>query len=275
MKELVFKGKDNQALTSSLLVAEKFGKRHAEVLDAVRELIAKTENSTFVENQRINKMFALVEQEIPMPVGGGVKKAPLYVMNRDGFTLLVMGFTGEKALQFKLDYIEAFNKMESTIHGVGFTIPTSFKEALLLAAQQQEQIENQQKQIEIEKQSRVEAEAKVKESAPAVAFTKAIQSANSSCLIGELAKLIAQNGYAIGEKRLFAYLRENGFLGKHGERYNIPNQQYIEQGLFELKKGVRSGNGGVLHTTVTTKVTGKGQIYFVNKFLAGKEDNHG
>lgn len=272
MKELVFKGKDNQALTSSLLVAEKFGKRHAEVLDAVRELIAKTENSTFVENQRINKMFALVEQEIPMPVGGGVKKAPLYVMNRDGFTLLVMGFTGEKALQFKLDYIEAFNKMESTIHGVGFTIPTSFKEALLLAAQQQEQIENQQKQIEIEKQSRVEAEAKVKESAPAVAFTKAIQSANSSCLIGELAKLIAQNGYAIGEKRLFAYLRENGFLGKHGERYNIPNQQYIEQGLFELKKGVRSGNGGVLHTTVTTKVTGKGQIYFVNKFLAGKED---
>lgn len=272
MKELVFKGKDNQALTSSLLVAEKFGKRHTEVLDAVRELFAKTEKSTFVENQRINKMFALVEQEIPMPVGGGVKKAPLYVMNRDGFTLLVMGFTGEKALQFKLDYIEAFNKMESTIHGVGFTIPTSFKEALLLAAQQQEQIENQQKQIENEKQSRVEAEAKVKESAPAVAFTKAIQSANSSCLIGELAKLIAQNGYAIGEKRLFAYLRENGFLGKHGERYNIPNQQYIEQGLFELKKGVRSGNGGVLHTTVTTKVTGKGQIYFVNKFLAGKED---
>jgi anti-repressor protein len=106
-----------------------------------------------------------------------------------------------------------------------------------------------------ERQKRIEAEQKVAEAS------------NSSCLIGELAKLIAQNGYPIGEKRLFAWMREKGYLGKHGERYNIPNQQYIEQGLFEIKKGVRSGSGGVLHTTITSKVTGKGQVYFVNKFL--------
>lgn len=56
-------------------------------------------------------------------------------------------------------------------------------------------------------------------------------------------------------------------LGKHGERYNIPNQQYVEMGLFELKKGVRSGNDGVMKVTMTTKVTGKGQQYFINKFL--------
>lgn len=122
-----------------------------------------------------------------------------------------------------------------------------------------------------EQQKRIEAERKVTEAAPVVAFTKAVQSANSSCLIGELAKLIAQNGYSIGEKRLFAWMRDNGYLGKHGERYNIPNQQYVEQGLFELKKGVRSGNNGVLHTTITPKVTGKGQVYFVNKFLGNKE----
>lgn len=122
-----------------------------------------------------------------------------------------------------------------------------------------------------EQQKRIEAERKVTEAAPAVAFTKAVQSANSFCLIGELAKLIAQNGYSIGEKRLFAWMRDNGYLGKHGERYNIPNQQYVEQGLFELKKGVRSGNNGVLHTTITPKVTGKGQVYFVNKFLGNKE----
>lgn len=122
-----------------------------------------------------------------------------------------------------------------------------------------------------EQQKRIEAERKVTEAAPAVAFTNAVQSANSSCLIGELAKLIAQNGYSIGEKRLFAWMRDNGYLGKHGERYNIPNQQYVEQGFFELKKGVRSGNNGVLHTTITPKVTGKGQVYFVNKFLGNKE----
>ena len=122
-----------------------------------------------------------------------------------------------------------------------------------------------------EQQMRIEAERKETEAAPAVAFTKAVQSANSSCLIGELAKLIAQNGYSIGEKRLFAWMRDNGYLGKHGERYNIPNQQYVEQGLFELKKGVRTGDNGVLHTTITPKVTGKGQVYFVNKFLGNKE----
>ena len=70
----------------------------------------------------------------------------------------------------------------------------------------------------------------------------------------------------MGEKRLFKWMRDNGYLGTKGERYNIPNQRYIEMGLFELKKGVRSGSGGVLHTTITTKVLGKGQVYFVNKF---------
>ena len=114
MGELVFMQND-QALTNSLLVAEKFRKEHYHVLEVLRDLIAKTENSGFVENQQINNMFALVEQEIPMPVGDGMKKSPVYIMNRDGFTLLVMGFTGEKALRFKLEYIAAFNRMEKQL----------------------------------------------------------------------------------------------------------------------------------------------------------------
>ena len=107
----------------------------------------------------------------------------------------------------------------------------------------------------------------IEETKPAVTFTNAFSGAESSCLIGELAKIISQNGYEIGEKRMFAWLREKGYLGKHGERYNVPNQKYVEQGLFVIKKGVRSGSNGVLHTTLTTKVSGKGQVYFVNKFL--------
>ena len=132
-------------------------------------------------------------------------------------------------------------------------IPQSFSEALRLAAEQAEKIEEQQKQL--------------KEQAPKVLFAETVIGSQSSCLIGELAKLITQKGYEIGEKRLFKWLRENHYLGTRGEYYNIPNQQYIEQGLFELKKGTRSGNGGVMHTTITPKVTGKGQVYFVNKFL--------
>lgn len=121
---------------------------------------------------------------------------------------------------------------------------------------------------EREEKARLETENKriIEETAPAVTFTQAVSGSASSCLIGELAKLIDQNGYPMGEKRLFKWLRENGYLGTKGERYNIPNQRYIEQGLFELKKGTRSGNNGVIYTTITPKVTGKGQIYFVNKF---------
>lgn len=117
-----------------------------------------------------------------------------------------------------------------------------------------------------ERQKRIEAEQSVKDAQPAITFTKAVSGSVSSCLIGELAKLINQNGTPMGEKRLFQWMRDNGYLGTKGERYNIPNQKYVDMGLFELKKGVRSGNNGVLHTTITTKVTGKGQIYFVNKF---------
>ena len=123
-----------------------------------------------------------------------------------------------------------------------------------------------------ERQQRIEAERKVAAAQPAVTFTQAVSGSASSCLIGELAKLINQNGYPMGEKRLFRWLRENGYLGTKGERYNIPNQRYIEQGLFELKKGTRSGNNGVMHTTITSKVTGKGQVYFVNKFLRNAKE---
>lgn len=117
-----------------------------------------------------------------------------------------------------------------------------------------------------ERRLRQIAEAKIEADAPKVLFADAVVGSKSTCLIGELAKIISQNGYPIGQNRLFQWLRDNGYLGKHGERYNIPNQQYVEMGLFELKKGVRSGNDGVMKVTMTTKVTGKGQQYFINKF---------
>ena len=118
-----------------------------------------------------------------------------------------------------------------------------------------------------ERQARMTAEAKIEADAPKVLFADAVIGSNSTCLIGELAKIISQNGCPIGQNRLFKWLRDSGYLGKHGERYNIPNQQYIEMGLFELKKSVHSENG-VMKTTMTPKVTGKGQTYFINKFLA-------
>lgn len=182
----------------------------------------------------------------------------MYIMNRDGFTLLAMGFTGKKALEFKLQYIEAFNKMEESLSKSNqFSLPQSFSEALRLAAEQTETIEKQQLQIESQK--------------PKVLFSTAVETSKSSRLIGELAKILNQNNIDIGQKRLFEWLRENGYLIKQkGDGFNDPTQKSMELGLFEIKKRTIENPDGVIIVTKTTKVTGKGQIYFVGKFLSDK-----
>lgn len=105
---------------------------------------------------------------------------------------------------------------------------------------------------------------------PKEIFADAVATSQTSILIGDLAKLICQNGYEIGQKRMFIWLRENGYLIKSGNSRNIPTQRYIEQGLFEIKESNVLNPDGSVRITRTTKVTGKGQVYFVNKFLAEK-----
>lgn len=125
-----------------------------------------------------------------------------------------------------------------------------------------------------EKAKRALAEAQIERDKPKVLFADTVSASNKSCLVGELAKLISQEAIRrgeiskkIGQNNLFAWMRSNGYLCKSGERKNQPLQHYVEQGLFELKKGSYVDSNGSNITTTTTKVTGKGQIYFVNKFL--------
>ena len=110
-------------------------------------------------------------------------------------------------------------------------------------------------------------QAVIEEQKPKAIFADAVSTSKTSILIGDLAKLICQNGYQIGQKRLFAWMRENGYLMKSGASYNMPIQRYVEQGLFEIKESSVGNPDGSVRITRTTKVTGKGQIYFVNKFL--------
>ena len=244
MKELVFKGEGNQALTNSLLVAEKFGKEHRRVMQDIRELGCSEEFRlhNFVQSSYINSQN---------------KEMPMIIMTKDGFTLLAMGYTGDMAMKFKEEYIAAFNTMEQTLKSGGFQVPTSFREALLLAAQQQEKIEEQQKRLE--------------KQAPKVLFADAVETSQKSCLIGEVAKIIRQNGVDIGEKRLFSWMRVNLFFCSYGERYNQPTQKSMDLELFEMKKTTITKPSGEIIVSVTPKVTGKGQVYFVNKFLKQKE----
>lgn len=104
---------------------------------------------------------------------------------------------------------------------------------------------------------------------PKEIFADAVASSKQSILIGQLAKLICQNGHPIGQNRLFEWLRNNGYLMKYGSNYNMPMQRYVEQGLFEVKESSVTNPDGSVKLTRTTKVTGKGQQYFINKFLKG------
>lgn len=112
---------------------------------------------------------------------------------------------------------------------------------------------------------------KIEADKPKTIFADAVSASKTSILIGDLAKLICQNGYQIGQKRLFEWLRQNGYLIKSGSSRNMPMQKYVERGLFEVKESNIQNPDGSVRITRTTKVSGKGQIYFVNKFI-GKDE---
>lgn len=229
----------NQPVTTSKKIAEVFEKEHKHVLRDIDSL-------KDVSN------FGLMFFETTEPDSYS-RPQRVYQMNRDGFSLLAMGFTGQKALEWKIKYIEAFNHMEEQLN----TPEIQMAHGLLAA---QKLIERKDKLIAEQKQI-------IEEQKPKALFADAVSSSRTSILIGDLAKLICQNGVEIGQKRLFAWLRENGYLIKTGNSKNMPMQRYVEQGLFEVKESNVQNPDGSVRITKTTKVTGKGQVYFVNKFL--------
>lgn len=121
----------------------------------------------------------------------------------------------------------------------------------------------------IEAQSVLAAKDKqIEEMKPKAIFADAVATSHTSILVGELAKILKQNGIDMGQKRLFAWLREKGYLIKRqGTDYNMPTQKAMDLGLFEIKEGSYINGAGANITTKTPKVTGKGQQYFINKFL--------
>ena len=237
--------KDQQAVTSSLQVAETFDKNHRDVMKRIRDLTA--------QNIAVGKMFI---QSTYLNRQG--HSQPMYYMNRDGFTLLVVGFTGKKALEFKMQYIEAFNQMEnelkqgySTKNVGGYQVPSNYRGALLLAADLQEQVDIMK---------------------PKALFADSVSASHTTILVGDLAKILKGNGINIGARRLFQWMRDNGYLIKRkGADYNSPTQKSMNLGLFKIKESSHVNRDGVTVVTKTPKVTGKGQNYFVNKFLSENE----
>ena len=156
----------------------------------------------------------------------------------------------EKGKQFRQYFIkveEAWNSPEMVM-----------KRALEIANRKVEEL----------KQRTFSLETQIEQDKPKVLFAQAVETAHTSILIGDLAKILKQNGVQTGQKRLFEQLRQEGYLMKGGSSYNMPTQRAMEMGLFEVKESTINNPDGSIRINKTTKVTGKGQTYFINKFLS-------
>ena len=184
------------------------------------------------------------------------------IINESGVYSLVFGSKLPKAKAFKRwvtsEVIPAIRK-----HG-GYLTPDKVEEILT----NPDAIIRLATQLKEERAKREAAEKVIEEQRPKALFADAVSASKTSILIGALAKLIRQNGVDVGQKRLFEWLRKKGYLIKSGNDKNMPTQRSMERGLFEVKEGSYVDGDGVNRITRTTKVTGKGQLYFVNKFLS-------
>lgn len=202
------------------------------------------------------KKHVISEDKLTRRFADSGQNREMYIINESGLYALIFGSKLESAQRFKhwvtSEVLPAIRKTGS------YAIPQG-KELLALAVlEAQKTIEQQSAQIE--------------EMKPKAIFADAVATSKQSILIGELAKILKQNGYETGEKRLFTYLRDNSYLiRRKGTDYNAPTQRSMEMGLFEVKETAVTHSDG--HTTInkTTKVTGKGQQYFINKFLANSK----
>ena len=240
MTDIILSTQNGEPVASSRQIAESFGKEHKNVMQSIENISA--------ENSAVTQMFFKTTY-----TAGTGKAYPMYLMNRDGFTLLAMGFTGKAALEWKLKYIAAFNAMEKQLAQRPQLSRAELMAQALIAAH--DELEHKDRQIA--------------ELTPKGIFADAVNASKKSILVGELAKLLCQNSVQIWQNRLFVWMREHGYLIKDPKRsdYNMPTQRAVEQGLFEIKETTVVHSDGHTSINKTPKVTGKGQIYFVNLFL--------
>lgn len=180
------------------------------------------------------------------------------IINESGLYSLIFGSKLPNAQKFKRwvtsDVLPSIRKAGGYISGQETMTDAELMAKAILVAQRQIEQKN----------------AQIAEMHPKALFADAVSASKSSILVGELAKLLKQNGVDIGQKRLFAWLRDNGYLIKSGSSRNMPTQKGMELGLFEIKESTHLDSNGNNIICKTVKVTGKGQVFFINKFL-GKE----
>lgn len=201
---------------------------------------------TDIEDRTVNESFTV----------NGTKAI---LINESGLYSLILSSKLESAKRFKhwvtSEVLPSIHKSGGYIAGQEQMSDSELMAKALLVAQ---------KQIE-------ERNAQIERMKPKEVFADAVAASHTSILIGELAKLLKQNGVKTGRRRLFTWMRDNGYLIKGGSSRNMPTQKGMELGLFEIKETTINNPDGSIRISRTTKVTGKGQQYFINKFLAGAQ----
>ena len=203
------------------------------------------------------------EDRLKYQIGTAGQLREQTLINESGLYSLILSSKLPKAKEFKRwvtsEVLPTIRKTGGYINGSEAMSDSEIMAKALLVAQ---------KTIEANKEKINQLMSDNERMKPKALFADAVANSDGTILIGELAKLIKQNGYDIGQKRLFAWMRENGYLIKQkGSSYNMPTQRAMEMGLFKIKESSIIQPDGAVRLTRTVKVAGKGQQYFINKFL--------
>lgn len=247
--------KENLNVMTSLQIAEATGKRHANVIRDIDNILSQLSDNQVKLTSELNQNGYLIQQSsYKDPLGRGKR---MYSLNKKASLLLASGY--DVVLRSKI--IDRWEELETKARFGGFDIPQSFSQALLLASQLQEKVENQEK--EIEEQKRL-----IEYQTPLANLGDAIEKYDDDISISEMAKILNQNGYETGDHRFRVRLKEDGYMQRNG----LPTQRAMEMGVLAIVKIPYEKPNGGKSVYTKTMVTNYGQRFFVNKYVKPKSE---
>lgn len=252
--------------------SERFGKMRAMEINGEPWFVGKDVAAILGYRDTSDALKKHVDEEDKgvgeLPTPGGMQK--VITINESGLYSLILRSNLPEAKQFKRwvtsEVLPSIRKNGGYIMGQEQLTDAEILARAVLVAQNT--IKQREERIKALEDNAVQLEARIEADAPRVRFAESVEASDTSILIGQLAKQFRQNGFDIGQNRLFQMLRDDGYLCKAGgKRENLPTQRAMDMGLFQIKERTHNNPDGSVMITRTTLVTGKGQVYFTNKYL--------
>lgn len=248
MTQLQLINEHGKIYADSRQVAEMIGKRHADLMRSIDGYV-----EVLGQNAKLRSDNFFVKSSYQAGTG---KTYPCYKLTRKGCDMVANKLTGAKGILFTAEYVTRFEEMEKQLQTQ--QLLPNFNDPVASARAWADAMEAKQKAL-----------LELKEAQPKIEFAEAIQASNESISVSTFAKLLKQNGIDTGERRLYEYLRNHGYLCSSAKQHNLPRQLYMEKGYFEVDTKVFKTPWTTKYTHIP-KITPKGQEYFLNHFLKTK-----